>query len=69
MACGILIPRPGMEPALHAVEVQSLSPWTAREFPVDLSSLHPRACIFVSLQLSLGLAYSFTHCEKPSLEH
>ena len=33
MACGILVPRPGIEPAPPAVEVRSLNPRTAREFP------------------------------------
>ena len=30
-ACGILAPRPGIEPTARAVEVQSLNHWTARE--------------------------------------
>ena len=33
MACGILVPQPGMEPAPPAVEVQSLNHWTTREVP------------------------------------
>ena len=34
MACGILVPQPGVEPrALPAVELQSPGHWTAREFP------------------------------------
>ena len=32
-ACGILVPQPGIEPALPAVEVQSLSHWTTGEVP------------------------------------
>ena len=32
-ACRILVPQPGMEPALPAVEVQSPRHWTTREFP------------------------------------
>ena len=31
--CGILVPQPGIEPALPAVKVQSLSHWTTREAP------------------------------------
>ena len=38
--CGILVPRPGIEPAPPAVEVQSLNHWTAREVPV---------CVFFSV--------------------
>ena len=33
MACGILVPRPGIEPAPPALEVWSLNHWTAREVP------------------------------------
>ena len=32
-ACGILVPRPGIEPAPSAVEVQSPNHWTARKVP------------------------------------
>ena len=38
MACGISVPRPGIEPGPPAVEAQSPNHWTAREFP-DLPSL------------------------------
>ena len=33
MACGILIPWPGIEPGPTAVKGSSLNHWTAREFP------------------------------------
>ena len=33
MACGILVPQPGIKPVPPAVEVQSLNNWTAREVP------------------------------------
>ena len=32
-ACGILVPRSGIEPTPPAWEVQSLNHWTAREVP------------------------------------
>ena len=32
--CGILVLRPGIEPAPSAVEVVSPNHWTAREFPI-----------------------------------
>ena len=32
-ACGILVPRPGIEPAPPAVEAQNLNHWTIREVP------------------------------------
>ena len=33
-ACGILVPRPGIEPVPPAVEARSLNHWTTREVPV-----------------------------------
>ena len=33
-ACGILVPQPGIEPALPAVEAWSLNHWTTREVPI-----------------------------------
>ena len=34
-ACGILVPRPGIEPGPSAVRAWSPNHWTAREFPKD----------------------------------
>ena len=45
MACGILVPRTGIDPAPLALEVQSLNHWTTREvskaviFVVSLDSV------------------------------
>ena len=36
VACGILVPQPGMEPEPHAVGARSLNHWTAREVPAIL---------------------------------
>ena len=44
MACGILVPRTGIEPAPLAVRAQSPNHWTAREFPYLLF-----ICLFVCL--------------------
>ena len=33
MACGILVPQPGIESAPSAVEMLSLNHWTARDVP------------------------------------
>ena len=33
MACGILVPRPGIKPMPPALEAQHLNHWTAREVP------------------------------------
>ena len=37
MACGILVPRPGIKPAPSAVKAQGPNHWTAREIPVSSS--------------------------------
>ena len=47
-ACGILVPRPGIEPMSPALKVQNLKPWTIREVPTVCiithdSSQQPRA--------------------------
>ena len=34
MACGILVPQPGIEPLYPGVEVQSPNHWTTRELPL-----------------------------------
>ena len=39
MACGILVPRPGMEPMPPALEAQGFNHWTAREVPRALTFL------------------------------
>ena len=36
LACGILVPGPGIEPAPSAVKAQSPNHWTTREFPETL---------------------------------
>ena len=36
MACGILVPQPGIEPMPPAVEDQGLSHWLARKDPGDV---------------------------------
>ena len=33
MACGILVPQPGIKPTHSDVETQSLNHWTSREVP------------------------------------
>ena len=38
-ACGLLVPRPGIEPGPLAVRAQSPNHWTAREFPLCYSHL------------------------------
>ena len=47
MACGLLIPRPGAEPGLLAVEVQSLNHWTPREVPNLPFNLGPLLVLFL----------------------
>ena len=60
-ACGILVPRPGIEPAPPAVEAQSLNRWTTREFPALILMGVPQPCrsivLLVSSRISLFLIY------------
>ena len=44
-ACGILVPRPGMEPVPPAVEARSPNHWTAREFPLLAFNLPLRSLL------------------------
>ena len=53
--CGILVPWPGIEPVPPAVEVQSLSHWTAREVP--------HLCTFLTL-LSMFLHLVSSGCRE-----
>ena len=39
VACGILVPWPGMETGSSAVKAQSPNHWTSREFPIQFSIL------------------------------
>ena len=53
VACGILVPRPGMEPAALAVEEQSFNHWTTGEVSVlPIFELHINGIILCT-QLSL----------------
>ena len=42
MACGILVPQPGIEPGPSAVKARSPNHWTAKEFPTYV-------CVFYHL--------------------
>ena len=63
-ACGILVPRPGIEPMLPAVESQSLNHWTARD-PVKSLAIYVKyyipvcTCQSQTPQLSLPLLTRF----------
>ena len=54
-ACGILVPQPGMEPALPTLEAQSLNQWTTRAVPFYLLLLFLLFLFkyFLSVQVSL----------------
>ena len=45
-ACGILVPQPGIEPRLLALEAQSPNHWTAREVPVSAWDFDASVCCF-----------------------
>ena len=48
LACGILVPRPGIEPGPSAVKTWSPNHWTTREFP-----------LFLSFTLSFSISFLF----------
>ena len=49
VACGILVPQPGIKPVPPAVEVQSLNHWTTREVPQQTLSDSDAVPIFKEL--------------------
>ena len=57
MACGILVPQPGIEPALLAFKAQSLNHWTARE--VFLLGRYQEGIYYVPGDTFFFLATSF----------
>ena len=46
MACGILVPGPGIESGPTAVKVPSLNHWTAREFPEVILKVCIHCCVW-----------------------
>ena len=48
MACGILVPQPGIKLAPAALELQNLNHWTAREviFPISIHILSSHSPLF-----------------------
>ena len=80
MACGILVPQPGMDPMPLALEVRGLNHWTTRGVP-NLSYSSPdsggqillaaasfiQACHSAGIwvhQVSLGIGESHADCFK-----
>ena len=64
MACGILVPQPGIEPGPSAVKAWSPNHWTTREFPIlDIGNL----CSFLVISLTKGLTNFVDLFKKPIL--
>ena len=63
MACGILVPRPGIEPVSPAVEARSLNHWTSRDVPKLTFLKKSRR---VANEESLCLSLSLCLCVSPS---
>ena len=66
-ACGILVPRPGIEPVPPAVETQSLNHWTTREVPrwytfFFLAALGLRCCMQAFSLVAVSGGYSSLRC-------
>ena len=47
MACGILVPKPGIEPMPPEVDVQSLNHWIAREVPIMIFKINSSFFFFL----------------------
>ena len=66
MTCGILVPRPGIEPTPRAVEGRVLTtgplPTSCfkSSFKHELSYFHPKAMTLVTLQGSKGFSLTYT---------
>ena len=56
-ACGILVPRPGIEPVPPAVEARCLNHWTAREVPniiISFDQIQPQILLVARGKLEGG---------------
>ena len=58
MACGILVPGPGIEPAPPALEAWSPNHWTTREVPADQSTLNESKMLFIKRSLPYPVRFS-----------
>ena len=67
MPCGLLVPRPGIEPTPPALEAQSLNQWTAREVP-DQSLLIPQL-VLLHLFPTFSLYWLHSHISCSKLFH
>ena len=68
MACGILVPRLGIEPVAPAVEARCPNHWTAREVPSNYSFLMMEAVLFTA-PTPLFSALFIIHLQEPCSLH
>ena len=59
MACGILVPEPGIEPMPPAADVQSLNHWIAREVPIMIFNINSFFFFFFN-----GVSHDRNHFSK-----
>ena len=66
LACGMLVPQPGVEPAPSVVEAQSLNPWAARISRVMIlpTSMNTHSCVRSGAK-GLSLNTQRTECTAP----
>ena len=62
MACGILVPRPGIEPASPALEGRFFYHWTTREVPVFVSNIYLFFWLRQVLVAARGIFFFFLSC-------
>ena len=69
MACGILVPQPGIELMPPALQVSSLNHWTAREVSRRLQYVPPESSLASRKKVEALLPYQPPHpsfCSRPS---
>ena len=67
LACGILVPRPGIKPVAPAVEARSPNHWTTTEFLPDFYLPNLHNCVTQFLKINKHLVGSVS-LENPNMD-
>ena len=67
VACGILVPQPGIQPGPLALEAWSLNYWTTREVPLLSFFKLKRACVHAKPLLSCLTLCDPVDCSPPGV--
>ena len=58
LACGILVPQPGIEPGPSTVEARSPTHWSAREFPYSVFCV---VCVYLLFHALTNVILRWVH--------